>query len=153
MSTQIADLVAQIAKNLPDMSASQMQGWIQNPMHLKRVLSILARAPSDPEAWKRISLGTMDAMDFVGPSSFKDEKMMISNWANGVLGGPQFTMVTERADVNLVVVSVEDLASPMVLGFGKSTPQPRSGVWSSVLRKSVPNCVCSIRISPRTSGS
>jgi len=35
---QTAKLIARIAENLPDMQTDIMQGWIENPEHLKTFL-------------------------------------------------------------------------------------------------------------------
>jgi len=39
--SQSAQLIAVIAQNIPDMSSDVMQGWIENPEELKKVLAIL----------------------------------------------------------------------------------------------------------------
>jgi len=109
MSTQTAKLVARIAENLPDMSTAQMQGWIENPKRLKQVLSVLAEVPSDPKAWKRITLGTgiKDADGF--RKAINDSGMRVGDWANDILGKTAFSVATKKKDVDLVVVSVEEL--------------------------------------------
>jgi hypothetical protein len=112
MSTQTAKLVARIAENLPDMSTSQMQGWIENPKRLKQVLSVLAEVPSDPKVWKRITLGTgiKDADGF--RKVIKDGGMRLGDWANDIIGKPAFSVATDKVDVDLVVVSVAELGFP-----------------------------------------
>ena len=109
MSNQTAKLVARIAENLPNMSVPQMQGWIENPKRLKQVLSVLAEVPSDPKVWKRITRGTgiKDAEGF--RKSIKDSGMRVGDWANDILGKTAFSVATEEKDVDLVVVSVEEL--------------------------------------------
>ena len=108
MSTQTAKLVARIAENLPDMSGPQMQGWIENPKRLQQALKVLAEIPSDPKVWKRITLGTgIDADGY--RKAIKAKKMRIGDYANDILGKPEFTVVTEETEIDLVNVSVKEL--------------------------------------------
>jgi hypothetical protein len=109
MSTQSAKLVARIAENLPDMSVSQMQGWIENPKRLKQILSVLAEISSDPKVWRRVKLGTgvKDADGF--RQSLKDNGVKISKWANDLLGKSVFSVATQEIEIDLVVVTVKEL--------------------------------------------
>ena len=106
--SQDAKLVSRIAECLPEMSKEQKQGWIENPKRLQQVLQVLAEIPSDPKVWKRITIGTGLNTDGLR-QAMKDKGMRISDWANDILGKPAFSVATEKMDVDLVVVSVEDL--------------------------------------------
>lgn len=59
--------------------------------------------------FRTIKLGTglKTADDF--RKAIKDKRMRIGDYANDILGKPQFTVATEETEVDLVIVSVEEL--------------------------------------------
>jgi len=113
MHKQTAKFVGVIAQNLPDMSDDLMQGWIENPKSLQKVLkNVLCPPEAVPnfEVWKTIKLGMnglKTAEDF--RKDIKDCGMKISGWAKDILGKSEFTAVTEETAVDLVKVTVAEL--------------------------------------------
>lgn len=107
--TQSYKFAATILQNLPEVPRDVAQKWIENPRQLQRVLKVLAEIPSDPKGWKQIILGTgiKDTDGF--RNAIKDGGMLISDWANDIIGKPAFNMATEKGEVDLVVVSVVEL--------------------------------------------
>lgn len=91
MHKQTAKFIGVIAQNLPDMSDE------------------LTEAIPNFKVWKTIKLG-MDpktADDF--RKAIKNKGMRIGDYANGILGKPQFTVAAEETKVDLVIVSVAEL--------------------------------------------
>ena len=112
MHAQTAKLIGVVAQNLPEMSDDLMQGWIENPKGLQKVLKDALCPPEaipDFKVWKTIKLGTgpKTAGDF--RKAIKDNKMRISDWASDILGKPAFTVAAEETELDLVVVSVAEL--------------------------------------------
>lgn len=110
---QTAKFLAVVGENMPELSGDVMQGWIQNP---KAVQKVLSNAFCPPEAatlrfnvWKTIKLGTdlKTADDF--RKAFKDNGFNISGWANDILGKSAFTVATEATEIDLVKVTVAEL--------------------------------------------
>jgi len=62
--------------------------------------------------WKTIQFGTglNSADDF--RQALKGAGCNISNWANDILGKPDFTVAEEKKELNLVIKSVRDLGFP-----------------------------------------
>ena len=60
-------------------------------------------------AWKTIKLGTgiKDANDF--RLAIKNAEMRINDWANDIIGKPEFTVIARETEVDLVKVTVGDL--------------------------------------------
>ncbi|MCX6760370.1 MAG: hypothetical protein NTW46_03450 [Candidatus Nealsonbacteria bacterium] len=114
MSTQVAKLIARIAENLPEIPADLTQWWIENPLELQGILVGLSKKPSPKcDVWKTIKLGTglKTADDF--RASLKGNGFSIGDWANDILGKPEFVVATEEKEVDLVKVTVAEL------GFNK----------------------------------
>ena len=114
MSTQsqVLKFGATVLQNLPEMSEDVMQGWIENPLALQRVLRSVLIPPRDGvelKAWKIIKLGTgpKTADDF--RKAIKDCGMKISDWANSILGRPEFRVAAGETEVDLVKVTVAEL--------------------------------------------
>jgi len=109
---QTAKLLAVIGENMPELSGDVMQGWIENP---KSVQKVLKEAFCPPEAtpkfeiWKTIKLGTglKTADDF--RKAIKNGGMKISNWADDILGKSGFTVITGETEVDLIKVTVAEL--------------------------------------------
>ncbi len=109
---QTAKFLAVVGENMPELSGDVMQGWIQNP---KGVQKVLKEAFCPPEAtpkfkiWKTIKLGTglKTADDFC--EALKDDGFNIGDWANDILGKPAFKTATEEIEVDLVKVTVTEL--------------------------------------------
>ena len=109
---QTAKFIATVCQNLPEISADVMQGWIENPKTLQKVLLNALCPPettSELKAWKTIKLGTglQTADDF--RRALKDGGFRIGDRGNDILGKSAFTMATEETEVDLVVVSVAEL--------------------------------------------
>ena len=112
MSYQVAKLIARIAENLPEMSSDIMQGWIENPKALQKLL--LGLCPTDifiPElkVFKTIELGTGLKTADAFRRSLKDNGIVIDEHADDILGKPGFTVATEETEIDLVVVSAAEL--------------------------------------------
>jgi hypothetical protein len=111
MSTQSQawKLGAVILQNLPEMSGEVMQGWIENPKALQKVLRETL-CPVKFKVWKTIKLGTPGLKtvdDF--RKAIADAGVKISDEANDIFGKPQFKVAEKDAEVDLVVVSVGEL--------------------------------------------
>lgn len=109
---QTAKFLAKVAENMPEMSGNVMQGWIQNPKALKKVLAVLCPPEVNQQSfpiWKTIRLGTglKTADDF--RAAIKTAGMYIGDWGNDILGKPAFTVSPEEKEVDLAVVSNADL--------------------------------------------
>ena len=112
MHAQTAKLIGVVAQNLPEMSDDLMQGWIENPKGLQKVLKDALCPPEaipDFKVWKTIKLGTglKTAGDF--RKAIKDNKMRISDWANDILGKPKFKVAEKETEIDLVLVTVAEL--------------------------------------------
>ncbi len=106
---QTAKFLAMVAQNMPEMSSDVMQGWIQNPKALKKVLAPLCPPEQGFAIWKTIKLGTglKTADDF--RVAIKAAGMYIGDWGNDILGKHAFTARSEETEVELVVASVAEL--------------------------------------------
>ena len=112
--SQVLKFGATILQNLPDMSEDIMQGWIENPKALQKVLLGLCPpakgfVPEFKGFIKTIKLGTglKTADDF--RKSLKDNGFRIGDYVNDILGKTAFTVATEETELDLIVVSVAEL--------------------------------------------
>ena len=110
--TQSHKFAATILQNLPEVPEDIMQGWIENPRALQQLLAGLNPpvngSATEFKVWKTLKLHPgIDADAY--RKAIKGKKMRIGDYANDILGKPAFSVVTEKTDVNLVVVSVADL--------------------------------------------
>jgi len=104
------EFVSSVVKNLSEVGEDVELYWIDHPSELQMALAVLGKIPSpNLVAWKTIKLGTglKTADDF--RKAIKDRGMKINDWANDILGKPQFTVATEETEVDLVVISVAEL--------------------------------------------
>ena len=110
---QTAEFIATVAQNLPEMSSDIMQGWIENPKALQKLLGELNPPPNGSacnfKVWKTIRLGTGQTNADGFRNYIKDSGMRISDWANDILGKPEFVVTEKETEVDLVVVSVAEL--------------------------------------------
>jgi hypothetical protein len=93
---QTAQFLAVVAQNMPEMSGDVMQGWIQNPKAVKKLL--FGFAP--PE-----TIATSKALTSNG--------FRISDWAGDIL--KKTTLASAETEIELVLVTVSGL------GFTKAT--------------------------------
>ena len=114
MDKQTGKLIARIAENLPDMESDIMQGWIDNPKGLQRVLKGALcppeeAAPTTFKTFRTIKLGTglKTADDF--RTALKKANCEIGNWGDDILGKPAFTVSPKEVELELVVVSNAEL--------------------------------------------
>ena len=121
---QTAKFLGMVGENMPEISSDVMQGWIQNPLGLQKVLRTALCPPEMPETapefkvWKTIKLGTKGlktADDF--RKAIKSAGMNIGDWGNDILGKPAFTVSDTEVEVDLVNVSVGEL------GFKRGAPR------------------------------
>lgn len=122
-------------KNMQEMSADVMQGWIENPKGLTKALTVLCPTEVAQQGfpiWKTINLGTglKTADDF--RAAIKTAGMYISDWGNYILGEPDFTVSHEETEVDLVIVSNADL------GFKNGTMV--KGTYASALELGLELC-------------
>ena len=112
---QTAKFLAVVGENMPEISGDVMQGWIENPKSIQRVLKIAfcppEATPDFPEfkVWKTIKLGTgfRNADDF--RKALESGGYRIGDWANDILGKPAFKVAAEKIEVDLVKVTVAEL--------------------------------------------
>lgn len=113
IQTQAHKFAATILQNLPEVSEDVMQGWIENPKALQKLLAGLVPTANGSvtefKVFKTIKLGT-------GPTNangfrchIMDSKMRISDYASDILAKPQFTVASETTELDLVMVSVGEL--------------------------------------------
>lgn len=114
---QTAEFLASVVQNIPrEISRDVMQGWIENPSGLQRVLqAALCPPPKVPEfkVWKTIKLGVpglKTADDFRAALEAAGHK--IGNWGSDIMGKKEFTVDDRETEVDLVVVSNADLGRP-----------------------------------------
>lgn len=110
---QTAKFLAVVGENMPELSGDLMQGWIQNPRAVQKVLSNAFCPPkiATPrfKVWKTIKLGTglNTAGDF--RRALRDGEFKLSNSASEILGKPAFTVAAEETEVDLVKVTAAEL--------------------------------------------
>lgn len=107
-----AKFIATLIQNMPRMSDDVMQGWIQNPTSLQKVLESALCPPDvipDFKVWKTIKLGTSlkNVDDF--RKALRAGEYQISNLANDILGKPKFAVAAKETEIELVKVSVKEL--------------------------------------------
>lgn len=93
MSYQVAKLIARIAENMPEMSSDIMQGWIENPKSLQRVLRTLLVAQPKLKV----------EVDY---TKSLDEMIQAGNydWAHGAITSKRFPIQGQgRTNVELVL--------------------------------------------------
>ena len=144
MHAQTAKFVARIAECLPDMSGDVMQGWIENPGGLKKVLGMALCPPevaSELPIWKTIKLGTgqKSARDF--RKALKASGNRIGEWADDLLGRPEFanSVSKEEVEVDLVVLTTAQLTGKN----GGTTAEVFAGAERLGLQK------CSAEVGPQ----
>ena len=117
--TQAHKFAATILENLPEVPEDIMQGWIENPKALQKLLAGLNLSVNcfvagiDFKVWKILKLHTgVDADGYrksIKGKKVGKQKMDIGDYANDIIGKPEFTVITGEAELDLVVVSVAEL--------------------------------------------
>lgn len=108
---QTAEFIATVCQNMPELSSDVMQGWIENPKILQKVLcealcpSVIA---SELEVWKTVKLGLHKSADEYR-QALKAKGNCVSDLANDILGEPAFAVAAEEREYDLVVVSNAEL--------------------------------------------
>lgn len=111
---QTAEFIATVCQNMPELSSDVMQGWIENPKILQKVLcealcpSVIA---SELEVWKTVKLGLHKSADEYR-QALKAKGNCVSDLANDILGEPAFAVAAEEREYDLVVVSNAELGYP-----------------------------------------
>ena len=109
---QTAKFIATVCQNLPpDISGEAMQGWIQNPKSLQKILGEALCPPvetSDPKVWRTLKLGTYKTADEYR-GALKSAGYNVGGWANDILSKPAFICAQQETEVDLVVISVSEL--------------------------------------------
>ena len=109
---QTAKFIATVCQNLPpDISGEAMQGWIQNPKSLQKVLGEAlcpAVETSDLKVWRTLQLGTHKTADEYR-GALKSAGYNVGGWANDILSKPAFICAQQETEVDLVVISVSEL--------------------------------------------
>ena len=108
--TQTARFIAAIADAMPsDLSGELMQGWIENPKALRKVLSG-ALCPPQSESnfpiWKTVKVGTLNDVT-TARQQLKAAGIKISKWGDDILG--RVTFEDTEATLDLGRVSVKEL--------------------------------------------
>jgi len=101
---------AAVLMNLPEVGSELRQWWIDNPSELQKALIVIGKIPCpELKIWKTIKLGAgfKNADDF--RKAIKDCGMRISDWANDIIGKPEFTVNAGETEVDLVKVTVAEL--------------------------------------------
>lgn len=109
--SQTAKLIATIVQNMPEIPADVMQGFIENPMSVGKVLKEAFCPPEQVpglKVWKTIKLGTglKTAKDFRNELKKNNR---IGVWGDDILGQSAFTVSDIEKEVDLVNISVEEL--------------------------------------------
>jgi hypothetical protein len=103
---QTGKFLAKVAECMPDVPAHLMQGLIENPQWLKKILSEAFLLPQKFKVWKTIRIGNFQNAEAIY-MAFKQSKMFIGSWAEDIL--EEVALVTSETDINLVALSLEDL--------------------------------------------
>ena len=103
---QTGKFLAKVAENMPKIPASIMQGWIENPKGLRKVLTAALLPPQMFEIWKTIKLGDFQNADSVR-NNLKQAGIKVSIWADDILG--RISLATENRDIDITIVSVAEL--------------------------------------------
>jgi hypothetical protein len=103
---QTGKFLAKVAENMPKIPASIMQGWIENPKSLQRVLAEALMPLQKFKIWKTIKLGGFRDTDSIR-RTFKQVGMKIGIWADNIL--EYISLTKEIKDINIVIVSVSEL--------------------------------------------
>jgi hypothetical protein len=115
---QTAQFLAVVAQNMPEMSGDVMQGWIQNPKAVKKLLfgfappETIATAPREFATWKTVKLGTHKSVKDLS-KALTSNGFRISDWAGDIL--KKTTLASAETEIELVLVTVSGL------GFTKAT--------------------------------
>lgn len=106
---QLKKFIAMILECLPELDSQAMQGWIENPKSLRKRLAEALQPILRFEIWKTIEIGTglQNADAFC--HALKDNGCSISDWAKDIMRKPAFAVTPEKAELNLVKVSVAEL--------------------------------------------
>ncbi len=107
---QTAKFISVVCQSMPELSGDVMQGWIENPKGLKKLLKGLC--PSEIvlsfPAWKTIKLGIHKSADEYR-KAIKANGFKIGDWANDILGKSAFTVSSDEIEVELVRMTVAEL--------------------------------------------
>lgn len=98
---QTAKFLAVVGENMPELSGDVMQGWIQNPRGVQKVLREAfcpPNATSELKVWKTIKLGTDLKVVEDFRRVLKEAKRQISDWANDIMNKPAFAESLAKAD-------------------------------------------------------
>jgi len=117
IQTQINKFHGVILQNLPEIPEDIMQRWIENPRSLQQFLSGLVpsvnSSATEFKVFKPLKLRAgMDAKSYranIKGRKVDGQRMDIGDYANDILGKPEFTVVTEETEIDLVNVSVKEL--------------------------------------------
>ncbi|MFZ3054788.1 MAG: hypothetical protein WA091_02315 [Minisyncoccales bacterium] len=103
---QTAKFIAILVENMPKISADTMQGWIENPVELKKILTEVFFPSQKFEIWKIIRIGVFHNV-YAIRNAIEQAGMKIGNYANDILG--KIDLAPSETNINLVVLSVADL--------------------------------------------
>jgi len=103
---QSGEFLAKIAECMPDVPAYIMQGWIENPTGLKKVLVEALLPPQKFEIWKTVRVGGFQNAEAIRKATKKVE-MNIGNYADDILG--KIPLAADETDINVVLMSVADI--------------------------------------------
>jgi len=102
---QVKKFLGMVVENMPEMDKDTMQGWIENPTGLKKVLAEALLPPL--EIWKTVKIGSFSNTDAIR-EDIKKAGMKIGDYANDILD--KFSLPVEgETEINLVLLSVDDL--------------------------------------------
>ena len=145
---QTAKFLAVVGENMPELSGDVMQGWIQNPKALQKILAKVLCPKSEPESihelniWKTIRLGTglKTADDF--RRALKDGGFKIGEWANDILGKSAF-----EASISRVLVEVDLCVATTAELTGKAEGVTIEEVFAGIKRAG--GVLCSAEFGPQ----
>ncbi len=145
MNNQEMGFVDCIIQNLPNLTSEEVQWWIEHPRELKKLLAQLCRStepsllPTPFRVWKTIRLGTglKTADDF--RRAIRGDGKKISDWANDILGQPEFIVADAPIEVRLVNVSAAEL--------GLTNGGTRKQIYDRALRRGLK--LCSPEVGPQ----
>lgn len=115
---QTAKFIAVVAENMPELSGDVMQGWIQNPKAVQKLLAGFApsettvAAPREFATWKTVKIGTHKNVKDLS-KALTSNNFRIGDWAADIL--KRTPLAETETEIELVLVSVADL------GFKKAT--------------------------------
>jgi hypothetical protein len=114
--SQTGRFISAVIMNMPEIPSDIMQGWIENPTALKNILTQSLLPPEKWPVWKTITLGSPNTVESL-KNSILIAKMHIDNKVKALLNQEAFVICEEPKQIDLIVMSVEQLGLKKGVGY------------------------------------